>query len=246
MRDRRRQRAGKFRWGSMLLTAAVACVVLVGVVWLFGGVSGEEFSPQKFTMRRFQYWQIPILKIQVWPVSLNKIGGNEDKLAKHIRMNRLHGSVSSQQNTWDLVSLDEISGKTFRGDASILTNYLKQPGAVGLTSLLDWTIDHPALAKEVWPLVALLAHEGLYPVIPEVLDAIHRHDDETLGNAVRSLAVKECLAIAKAEQQSGDAKRAANTLRVIAQIETGIWTHTDEDSSESFENAEADPEVFVD
>lgn len=246
MRDSRRQRVGKIRWGTMLLTATVVCVVLAGAIWLFGRVTGEEFSPQKFTMRRFGYWQIPILKIQVWPVSLNKIGGVEDKLAKHIRMNRLHGSVASQQNTWDLVSLDEIGGETYRGDASILTNYLKQPGAVGLTSLLDWTIENPTLAKEVWPLVALLAHEGLYPVIPEVLGAIHRHDGDSLGPTVRSMAAKECMAIAKAEQQAGDAKRAANTLRVITQIETGILTAADEISPTDFDEAEADPDSFDD
>lgn len=212
-------RTGKISVGTIALTSTVALVATVIVVWMFGGVTGEEFSPQKFMMRRFHYWQIPWLRVQIWPVSLSKIGGPEDELAQHIRRYRLMGDVSRLPVRWDIMTMDEVGLSTYRGDASILTNYLRQPGAVGLESLLDWTKNHSNAGGELWSIVAKLAHADLYPAIPAVLEAARRLDaDEDFGAELRKLAAQECRQFASAEQLAGDLDRSARLLALAGEI----------------------------
>lgn len=177
---------------------------------MFGGVAGEEFSPQKFTMRRFYYWQIPVVGIQVWPVQLTKIDGDEDELARYIRRNKLHGDIRTKAAHWDIMRLDELGSKEFRGNASILTQYLRQPGATGMQSWLDWTKKNPKSAAVFWPIVATLAEENLYPVIPSLMEAARSIEADDFENEIRALAAKEVKAFSKAEAQAGETERVAS------------------------------------
>lgn len=206
-------RRGRLRIGVWLLVAALVLVICGFGLAIYGQVRGEEFSPQRFTMRKFSYVQIPLLRIQVWPVRVTRITGQHDKLASHIRrttrVNGLMNRVRSTPGRWDIVSMHEIGSTPYRGDASILVNYLKQPGAQGMESWLDWSIAHPKLAGVLWGVVANLANEDLYPIIPEVLEAARRLDAATFEKQLRQTVSTECQAFAKAYTADGDPKRAA-------------------------------------
>ena len=215
----RKKRSGKVRVGVLVLTLLVfAFFSLIGIA-LFGRVAGEEFSPQQFTMRRFGYWQIPLLRVQIWPVSLRKITGDEDELARHIRMQRLNGDVSKNPVHWDIMLLDEVGSAPFYGNASILTQYLRQPGAKGTESWLDWSKKHPKQAKILWPLVAKLAEKNLYALIPEVLDEARSSQDlEHFGDQLHRQTSEAIMMFADAEELEGEHERAAELRRLAASL----------------------------
>ena len=198
--------------------AGLTLVFLVAGVAMFGGVTGEEFSPQKFTMRRFHYWQVPLLGVQVWPVQLTKIDGDEDELARYIRRNKLHGDIRSNAPHWDIMTIDELGSKPFRGNASILTQYLRQPGATGMQSWLDWTKKNPKSAAVFWPIVATLAEENLYPVIPSLMEAARSMEADDFEDQLRALAVEEVEAFSKAEGEAGETERVASLKKLAEQL----------------------------
>lgn len=208
----RRQRQGKIRLGVWVLISIVTFAFFVLSIVIFGQVNGEEFSPQRFTMRRFHYVQIPFLRWQVWPVTFTKVTGADDALANHIRRttrtNNLMSNVRATPTRWDIISMEQVGAQTYRGDASILTNYLRQPGAKGMETWLDWSKANPGLAAELWGVVAQLAQKDLYPIIPEVLEAARRLDASGFRTQIRKIADQECRKFAKAFGESGDPQRA--------------------------------------
>ena len=105
---------------SRIGLALLALLLMAGVVILatvyFGKVSGEEFSPTKFQRRIFSYVEIPLLKIQVSPIS------RDDKtsdLEKYLVKNKLLGTPAKEAR-WDLVWAN--GGQ--HGEARILCTYL--------------------------------------------------------------------------------------------------------------------------
>ena len=225
---RRRARAGKMRIGLWLLFGVIAFALAVFAISIFGQVHGEEFSPQRFTLRSFRYVQIPLLRIQVWPVKFQKAGGTDDALANHVRrstrQNRLMNQVRKAPIRWDVVSLQETGRSTYRGDASILTNYLRQPGAMGMESWLAWSNANPKLANELWGIVGQLANEDLYPIIPEVLEAARRLDASNFAPQLQQIVVKECKAFAKAYTAAGEPKKAGAVSAFAKRVQSPAFT----------------------
>lgn len=237
------KKSGKIRLGMFLLLGVLAVVAFVVLTFVFGHVSGEEFSPEKFIIRRFVYWQVPVINLQVWPVSFTKVSGNEDALAKHIRMNRLNGDVSLEPPKWDIVSMNQVGRATKRGDASILTSYLQQPQGAGMESWLTWSTDHPHLAAELWPLVARLAHEDLYPVVATLLEATRGLAPERFDTELREIAARDCRSIAVAHRTAGQVERADSLESLAIAIEAGAHSSTlsDTHADGPAVTAEADP-----
>ena len=239
-------RRGRLRIGIWLLVAALVLVIGGFALAIYGQVRGEEFSPQRFTMRKFSYVQIPFLRIQVWPVNVSKIVGAEDQLANHIRRStRNNGPMNQVRNApirWDIVSMHEVGSKPYRGDASILVNYLKQPGAQGMESWLDWSKAHPKLAGILWGMVANLANEDLYPIIPEVLEAARRLDASTFEKQLQQIVAKECQAFAKAYTEDGDTQRAASITKFSQLIVSPQFGAGNQQPASV--QAEADPETI--
>gem|GEM_PF-613874 len=223
-----RARAGKLRIGLWILVGVIVLALAVFAVSIFGRVNGEEFSPQRFTLRSFSYVQIPILRVQVWPVKFQKATGTSDALANHIRrstrQNQLMNQVRQAPIRWDVVSLQETGRSTYRGDASILTNYLRQPGAVGMESWMAWSTAHPKLANELWGIVGQLANEELYPIIPEVLEAARRLDASNFAPQLRQIVVKECKAFANAYTKAGETKKATAVSSFAKRVQSPAFT----------------------
>ncbi len=212
-----KRRGGKSHLATILISSIGLLLLLLLAVLSFGRVRGEEFSPQGFAIRSFSYYQIPFLRIQVWPVSVYKIPND---LAKYLRANKLLGSVASQPPRWGIVTMSEGGVQTYRGDASILTSYLQQPGAVGTESWLSWSKNHPKLERELWPVIARMAQEDMYTIIPALLEAARRAEaEDELANELRRVLVSELLQFAEAEKQSGDAKRANELLGIALEYD---------------------------
>ena len=150
-----RSRIGLAALGVLLVSGAVVLVTVY-----FGGIKGEEFSPTSFNRRVFAYVEIPLVKIQVTPVSRENTTGD---LEKYLVTNKLLG-IHSEEPRWDLVWAN--SGQ--HGEARILSTYLDSLDHEGDVVWLDWSKEHKDFAKIVWPAVAKLARQELYSFVPDL------------------------------------------------------------------------------
>ena len=210
----------KSRIARILLISILICVGAGVIVGLFGRVEGEEFCPQKFTVQQFSYYQIPLVKIQITPVTFSPSSRGNAALSRHLRTQRLLGAVSSQLR-WDIVYMGDISSESSRGDADILVKYLEQPGAIGSENWLDWTQDksNEDIAQRFWPLIAKLAQEQLYILMPDVFDwARSAQSAEQFSIQVQTTIPERVRRLAKAERSRENTSRADQLEQVADQV----------------------------
>jgi hypothetical protein len=136
-------------------------------------VSGDEFAPDTFTRRDFSYDQLPLVERQVSAV--RRVEKKSD-LCQHLIDNG-YISVMSTASRWDLVAARRGTRRLRDGDALILCRYLDARDKEGKLYWLDWTKDHPKLAKLLWPRVADAARAECYAVIPDMFRAAWSHED---------------------------------------------------------------------
>jgi hypothetical protein len=227
----------------ILLVAVFVAVAAIVTIVLFGGVAGEEFCPQRFTVRQFSYYQIPFLKLQITPVTFSTSSRGNSPLVNHLRRNQLLGASSNTLH-WDVVSMSDVSQIADRGDAEILLKYLEQPGAKGAEDWFAWTKNpqHGEVSRLLWPLIGRLAREGLYILMPEIFDAARASDSageflKLCRNRVAPIAHH----LATAEQARQNAERAALITEVAEQLERSVQSQTKEPPG-PVPNAEVSPE----
>lgn len=193
----------------LLLQIAVGLAVTVavgGVVFLstlaFGQISGEEFSPDDFSRRRFYYYELPIVRIKVTPIYRSPYRGD---LEKHLTRKGFVSKrkVKPAQKHWDLIYLERGMQRVMEGDSAILCGYLDLRSERELL-WLKWTSDQPALAKVLWPVVAEAARRELYIITPELIDlAKGASDPEQFRRDLHSLAARKYRDFALAQQALG-------------------------------------------
>jgi hypothetical protein len=229
----------------ILLISILFCLGATVVVSLFGHVEGEEFCPQKFTVQRFSYYQIPLAKIQITPVVFSASSRGNAALSRHLRTKRLLGTLSPQLR-WDIVRMGDISSPSSRGDADILVKYLEQPGAVGSENWLDWTQnkEHEEIVRMFWPLIANLAQEQLYILMPDVFDwARGARSARAFSDRVQASVPTSIRKFAEAERARKNTVRANRLEQVAEQIASfELARAAGIENSESSIEAEADPE----
>ena len=203
-----------------LLISILICVGVGVIVGLFGRVDGEEFCPQKFTVQQFSYYQIPLARIQITPVAFSPSSRGNAALSRHLRTQRLLGTVSSPLR-WDIVNMGDVSSESSRGDADILVKYLEQPGAIGSENWLDWTQNkkHEDIVKRFWPLIAKLAQEQLYILMPDVFDwARSAPSAEEFAIRAQTMIPQRVRRLAEAERSRKNTSRADHLEQVASQI----------------------------
>lgn len=206
--------------GKLVIIACLLCLAFGVIVGLFGRVDGEEFCPQKFTVQRFHYYQIPVAKIPLTPVTLSKSSRGNMLLSSHLRANKLLGAAGKPLR-WDIVHLGDISSSANTGDAEILLKYLEQPGAFGAETWLAWTKNkqHREVVELFWPLIGTLADEQLYILMPDVFDwARAATAPSEFSKRVHTDLPAAIRRLAKAEQTRGNTKRADHLEDVALQV----------------------------
>lgn len=156
----------KWVYGAGLVLLILGLLFVVTLV--FGRISGEEFAPQTFQRRTFHYYEVPLLRLQVWPVKrFNSTGDVEDKLVKQ----KLLPAATVAIPRWDLVRGYRGSKTIAEGDALILIRYLDEYDDTKNTYIWNtWTTDQPDIAKVFWPHVARLAEQELYFFLPDLFE----------------------------------------------------------------------------
>jgi len=183
-------------------------------------VSGNEFSPDDFTARRFSYRRSPLSGTLRSKRSNNTVELGCDSIVAdgYITV------VNSNPKQWDLYSEDMLLGNQLSQDfdARFLTRFLDYNAE-------QWTISYPEKAALLWPEVATMAREGLYLYLPEImLDAIPDYyadpGDRTIEEFKSDMKTKFADAYrlaAKVANANGDSKVETQWLKSAEKYESG-------------------------
>lgn len=158
-----------------MIVTILACTLLVlGIVATQGHVSGEEFAPSHFQSRHFSFYEIPVLHLQVSPISRS---GTTGGTATTIRQTSLIRTPKGTPKIWHLVSISRgVTGNT-PADAKLLVDQLAmQQDGSDFWSV--WNKKYLSHAKVLWPVVQRLAERELYVLIPELLVLARSSGDE--------------------------------------------------------------------
>jgi tetratricopeptide (TPR) repeat protein len=194
------------RWTARILiglgTLLGAALLLAVSTLLFGLVSGSEFCPHTFKRRSFVYYEIPVLRIQAWPIRRDDATGS---LERHLTTKRFLVQDKSVQPRWDLVQCIQAPTHVMNGDASILCNYLDANDAAGKLYWRDWTEKNQDRAKILWPAVADAARQQAYPLVPKLMrSAQYLRDPAELRAELKRAAAEEYRRMAESRQELAD------------------------------------------
>jgi hypothetical protein len=194
----------RFRWWFVLVAAGGLLVVGYLSTRIFGWVSGEEFSPDSFQRRRFSYYEIPLIHLQITPVSRES---STNPLENHLATDML--GQSAVEPRWDLVWARQGAQSPEFGDASILCAYLDARDSNGDLFWKTWTEKNPQLAKKLWTTVLELAQQQLYLLVPDVFAlAAQATDAASLEQNIGQLLADRYELLARTQVQRGNAQLA--------------------------------------
>ncbi len=165
------------RWAQRILIVAVVTLgsltAMLIAVASFGAHTGEEFCPDSFKRRSFVYYQVPVVRFQISPVSRTD---RTNPLEIYLSNSGLIPPGMRGSPRWDLVT--SISGsRRWTGEASILCNYLDQQDDKDNYVWLNWSKENPQLARSLWPKIAEVARRQLYLLIPDLMQLADTAED---------------------------------------------------------------------
>jgi len=161
------KRSDKTAW---IVVSVVGIVIFaLGTIWgtlQFGHVEGEEFSPDTFTRRKYSYYQVPLIRLQISGIDRTTTTGD---LELHLTTNKIVTVQNSNNPAWHTIRAKEGNFWLPHGDAAILFRYVGESNAPGGVTWLDWTTANANMAAVLWPAVAQLARDELYFLVPDLL-----------------------------------------------------------------------------
>jgi hypothetical protein len=185
-----------------LIGAAVLLVVGYFSTRIFGAVYGEEFSPNTFQRRRFSYYEIPLIHLQITPISREDYSNT---LEKQLVDEKLVLSGEPNHARWDLVWARQGAQSPSHGDASILCAYLDARGEHHNLRWKSWTDENPQLAEILWATVRRLADQQLYLLVPDVFGlAGQATEPSSFQQAVSELLADRYELLARTQRELGD------------------------------------------
>lgn len=177
-----RKRSFPLLFTTFLFLGVVAVVIFITVI--FGKVSGEEFNPDTFQRRRFSFYEIPMIHLQVWPIQRVP---HSSQMLTHVQSVLSQSKVASTQtNRWDLVEMQRNDQIQF-ADANILQLYLMAENGQGKYFWQEWGTQHKQLELALWEEVAYLSRQNLYLLVPSVFE-LAQSCDGNLSDFRRRLA----------------------------------------------------------
>jgi hypothetical protein len=191
-------------WG-IVVTLGLAVAVLIATL-LFGQHGGEEFCPDTFTRRSFFYFQIPLVGIQVTPIFRDD---TTNSLENYLIAGKFVTRTATDNPRWDLVTALSAGSRVVRGDAEILCNYLDMADDNSRLVWQHWSDTNPEAAKVLWPVVAQLARQQLYLLLPELFElASVESDPKTLAQELDQSLARQYRRLAEIQEKLGNRERA--------------------------------------
>jgi len=185
---------------ALLILISALGAILIGTL-AYGHVSGEEFAPDTFERRLYSYFELPVVRLQVTPVRRMV---STSRLASRLAESK-YLPTSNPPRRWDFVRSMRLGQPWREGDALILTQYLDTWSGGGDLHWLDWTYDHPELAKILWPAVAKLAQQELYLFTPDLFAlAAEQTEAQAFEGALKRLLGRKYEELAQLEYALGN------------------------------------------
>lgn len=227
----------------------ITIVVLTLIVVIFGSVSGEEFNPWTFRRQRYRFMQIPILRKQVLPTKYNDVtssmeiaiatiigappipaftveGGDEEEEEVGESETATTGADSeTEKGRWHLVESRRAATELWAGDAKILCDSLDIRDHNRGFYWENWTTEHPAAAKVLWPIIARTAQAQLYVLIPDLLDIATNHTDvNQMTSDLNRVVENDSLKLAAAMLAGDKPSRALQAYELVLDYEPNSKT----------------------
>tara|TARA_R110002073_G_scaffold336224_2_gene531064 strand:+ start:12287 stop:13006 length:720 start_codon:yes stop_codon:yes gene_type:complete len=153
-----------------------------------GFVSGREISPDTFVMRDFQFYEIPLVHLQITPIRRT---ASTPKTAIYLRQKKLVVDPSTPTGRWDLVRIARGFTGATPMDGQLLVDQLSLEHQ-GNEYWRQWSIDHPGHAKVFWPVIQRLANRELYLLMPPLFELAQRQQTAAeLGAKIDQMLVTQ-------------------------------------------------------
>ncbi|QEG25275.1 hypothetical protein [Mariniblastus fucicola] len=176
---KKKQRNGRLFVIITVISTIIIVPLTYAILSAYGEKSGIEFSPDDFSMRRFNYCNFPIVN---WTRRGIKYTDVENGTALMLIDDDWIRETGRTPKRWHLVSENGGNFSTTRKisadcDARFLTNYFDLSNNEGEIYVSKWTDDNPDSAKIFWPLIAEMARDDLYLPIPELIEFVLDYPD---------------------------------------------------------------------
>lgn len=170
------------------MTALLTLLVIAAGVWIGGRVEGSEFSPSDFSVREFQFYEVPILHTQITPIKRTK---RTLDLPRYLAAQSLIDPAKKDPPIWHLASIGRAGTALENADAALLVDQFEL-AVNGQEFWRTWSEDHPAAAGVLWSVIQDLAYEELYVLVPDVFDvALNQSEPNLLREALKKRLKKE-------------------------------------------------------
>lgn len=221
MASKKKQKGSVFVIVTVAL-AAIGLTISFLILSAMGEKTGIEFSPDDFSMRRFNYCRIPLINWTRRGIDYENVDCPTGQNLIADDWIRVTGRIPKR---WHLVS-ESVGYSTSRlpeeCDARFLTKYFEFTNSDGENHIMKWTDANPKSAKVLWPEVAELARDALYLPIPALFEFAIDHskadnDDKFIDELNLQLS-KAWMAAAKTDQLTGRHKRAVSRFEKALEI----------------------------
>lgn len=156
-----------------LIATVITLVIAFWILSAMGEKSGVEFSPDDFSMRSFNYCNLPIIN---WTRRGIKHVDYSNSTATTLVADGWIRKTGRTPKRWHLVSenggFSSTSKISTACDARFLTDYFDFTNGEGENTIAKWTDDNPTSAKVYWPLIADMARDKLYLPIPGLMEFV--------------------------------------------------------------------------
>jgi hypothetical protein len=203
-------------WIPCLIIGVVSMFVItpIGFLVLFFSafVEGEEFSPDDFSRRKFHYVQLPGLKWVLHGIEYRDVTSDME-----LSLGTEGWISTSPAQTWHLCR-ESFGTQPAEADARFLVELLnlKSQKVEFVYYWQEWNDRYGDLAKVFWPLVADLARDEMYLVIPEFMQLAMDVDAssvkpsvETFENQLHDFLAKNYQRLAEIDRAKGRSERSA-------------------------------------
>ena len=132
--------------------------------------SGQEFSPDDFSIRYFKYRYEPITETVLSGRTFTKDSGDWPNLVT----DKLVKPIYKKEKTWHLIhdNGNYFGGASVDSDARFLINFLSLRNENGENTWTAWNSENPKLAKVLWPFIAEMARDEMYLVVGDVFSFV--------------------------------------------------------------------------
>jgi tetratricopeptide (TPR) repeat protein len=185
---------------SLLLLFALLAYVTV----ILGHVQGEEISSETFQRRKFEYYQLPLIELQVSGITRTASTGAVENYLIDEQIISVGTKTPPDEIRWDLIRAHRFGTVFSRSEAEILCHYLDAVNADLDNVWVEWSKENLELAKVIWPAIVTVAQQELYVFVPKLLElAVNATDKDSLKTQLAELQSQQYLRAASTQQQLG-------------------------------------------